>query len=159
MSNASPGAPLDASNDPAFDQTGRIVIQPNGRPRPLSPHLQVWRWHVTMLASILFRVTIGAISVGAVIAAAWLGVLAFGPEAYATALAFAGSPAGLVIGFGLTVVLFSLLLNGGRHLINDAGRGLTVPSADRLSNIAVWGPVPLAIVFWIALFATGRVSL
>ncbi|MDP3406527.1 MAG: succinate dehydrogenase, cytochrome b556 subunit [Brevundimonas sp.] len=159
MSNASPGAPLGSSNDPAFDQTGRIVIQPNGRPRPLSPHLQVWRWHVTMLASILFRVTIGAISVGAVIAVAWLGVLAFGPEAYAKALTFAGSPAGLVIGFGLTVVLFSLLLNGGRHLINDAGRGLTVPSADRLSNIAVWGPVPLAVVFWIALFATGRVSL
>lgn len=159
MSNASPGAPLDASNDPVFDQTGRIVIQPNGRPRPLSPHLQVWRWHVTMTASILFRVTIGAISAGAVIAVAWLGVLAFGPEAYAAALGLAGSPAGLVVGFGLTVVLFSLLLNGGRHLINDAGQGLTVPSADRLSNIAVWGPVPLAAVFWIALFVTGRVSL
>jgi len=159
MSNASPGAPLDASNDPAFDQTGRIVIQPNGRPRPLSPHLQVWRWHVTMTASILFRVTIGAVSAGAVIAVAWLGVLAFGPEAYAAALSLAGSPAGLVVGFGLTVVLFSLLLNGGRHLINDAGLGLTVPSADRLSNIAVWGPVPLALIFWIALFVTGRVSL
>lgn len=138
---------------------GRPVLQPNGRPRPLSPHLQVWRWHITMTASILFRLTIGAISGGAVIAVAWLAALAFGPDVYAAGLGFAGSPAGLVVGFGLTVVLFSLLLNGGRHLINDAGSGLTVKSADRLSNLAVWGPVPLAAVFWIALFATGRVSL
>lgn len=137
----------------------RIVIQPNGRPRPLSPHLQTWRWHITMTASILFRFTIGAISVGALIAVGWLGTLAFGPEAYATTLAFAGSPLGLFIGFGLTVVLFSLLLNGGRHLINDTGRGLTIKSADLLSNIAVYAPIPLAIAFFAALFASGRISL
>ncbi|RZJ39663.1 MAG: succinate dehydrogenase, cytochrome b556 subunit, partial [Brevundimonas sp.] len=68
-------------------------------------------------------------------------------------------PLGLLIAFGLTVVLFSFLLNGARHLINDAGQGLTPKAADMLSNIAVWGPVPLAILFFIGLFATGRVSL
>jgi len=159
MSNVSPGAPLDPRNAPAFDETGRIVIQPNGRPRPLSPHLQVWRWHITMTASILFRATIGAISVGALIGVAWLAAVAFGPETYAAALALAGSVQGLVVGFGLTVVLFSLLLNGGRHLINDAGLALTLKPADRLSSIAVWGPVPLAVLFWGVLFVAGRVSL
>ena len=149
----------DPSNDPSDDQTGRLVIQPNGRPRPLSPHLQVWRWHVTMTASILFRVTIGAASVGAVFLVAWLAAVAFGPEAFDGALTFAGSPFGLIIGFGLTVVLFSLLLNGGRHLINDTGNGLQIKPADLLSNIAVWGPVPLAVLFWVVLFSTGRVSL
>jgi succinate dehydrogenase / fumarate reductase cytochrome b subunit len=144
MSNASPD---------------RIVIQPNGRPRPLSPHLQTWRWHITMTASILFRVTIGAISVGALIGVAWLATLAFGADTYASALAFSGSWSGRVIGFGLTVVLFSLLLNGGRHLINDMGRALTLKPADRLSSIAVYAPVPLAILFWIALFFSGRISL
>ena len=137
----------------------RIVIQPNGRPRPLSPHLQTWRWHITMTASILFRFTIGAISVGALIGVAWLTAVAFGPAAYAPALGFAGSVFGLIVGFGLTVVLFSLLLNGGRHLINDTGRGLTIKSADRLSGIAIYGPVPLAVLFFIALFASGRISL
>ncbi|ADK99752.1 succinate dehydrogenase, cytochrome b556 subunit [Brevundimonas subvibrioides] len=137
----------------------RIVIQPNGRPRPLSPHLQTWRWHITMTASILFRFTIGAISVGALIGVAWLAAVAFGPAAYASALGLAGSWFGLIVGFGLTVVLFSLLLNGGRHLINDTGRGLTIKSADLLSNIAVYGPVPLAVLFFIALFASGRISL
>lgn len=137
----------------------RIVIQPNGRPRPLSPHLQTWRWHITMTASILFRFTIGAISVGALIGVAWLTALAFGPAAYASALGFAGSWFGLIVGFGLTVVLFSLLLNGGRHLINDTGRGLTIKAADLLSSIAVYGPVPMAVLFFTALFASGRISL
>ncbi len=151
--------PGDASNDPATDQTGRFVTQPNGRVRPLSPHLQTWRWHVTMTASILFRVTIGAASAGAMIVIAWLAAVAAGPDAFATAQTFATSPLGLFVGFGLTVVLFSFLLNGGRHLINDAGEGLTLKSADLLSNIAVWGPIPLALLFWVLLFTTGRVSL
>ena len=149
----------NSSGDAADDQTGRFVVQPNGRPRPLSPHLQTWRWHITMTASILFRVTIGAASVGALFVVGWIAALAFGPEAYATFAACAASPLGLFVGFGLTAVLFSLLLNGARHLINDTGRGLTLKSADLLSSIAVYAPVPLAILFWVLLFVTGRVSL
>ena len=145
--------------DAADDQTGRMIVQPNGRPRPLSPHLQIWRWHITMTASILFRVTIGAASVAALIAVVWIGAVAFGPDAYAAASGIAGSTFGLFIGFGLTVVLASFLLNGARHLFNDTGNGLTIPSADLLSNIAVYGPIPLAILFWVVLFAVGRVSL
>ncbi len=159
MSNASPGSKLDASNDPALDQTGRIVIQPNGRPRPLSPHLQTWRWHITMTASILFRLTIGAASFGALLVVGWLASVASGPDASAAFAGLAASPLGLFIGFGLTVVLFSFLLNGARHLFNDTGNGLTIKSADLLSSISVYGPVPLAILFWVALFAAGRVSL
>ena len=121
--------------------------------------MSVWRWHITMAASILVRVTIGAMSVAAMIAVAWLGAVAAGLDAYAAALGFAGSPLGLFVGFGLTVVLFSFILNGARHLINDTGAALTIQPANLLSNIAVWGPIPLAVLFWIALFATGRVSL
>lgn len=151
--------PGDASHETATDHTGRFVRQPNGRVRPLSPHLQTWRWHVTMTASILFRVTIGAISVGSVIAIGWLAAVASGPNAFEAARTFATSPFGLFIAFGLTVVLFSFLLNGARHLFNDTGNGLTLKSANLLSNIAVWGPIPLAVLFWVLLFATGRVSL
>lgn len=138
---------------------GAPIPSPNGRPRPLSPHLQVWRWHVTMLASILFRVTIGAASFGMLILVGWLGALAFGPQAYDCLMTCAASPLGLLVGIGLTWVLFSLLLNGGRHLINDVGAGLTVPSANTLSQIAVWGPFVLTALFWLGLFVTGRVSL
>lgn len=144
---------------PTADRTGRFVKQPNGRVRPLSPHLQTWRWHVTMTASILFRATIIAATVGVLFILAWLGALAFGPEAFQSALDLAGSPLGLLVFFGLTVVLFSFILNGARHTYNDTGNGLTVKSATALSNIAVWGPIPLAVLFWVVLFATGRVSL
>ena len=151
--------PNPTSGDARDDQTGRFVTQPNGHVRPLSPHMSVWRWHITMAASILFRATIIAATVGAVIATAWLGALAFGPDAYETALGLAGSPLGLFVGFGLTLVLFSFILNGARHTINDTGNGLTPKSADLLSHISVWGPIVLAVLFWVLLFATGRVSL
>ncbi|HEY0103830.1 MAG TPA: succinate:quinone oxidoreductase subunit C, partial [Brevundimonas sp.] len=75
-------SPGDASNDPTDDQSGRFVRQPNGRVRPLSPHLQVWRFHTTMWGSILNRLAAGALSVGSLFVAAWLAALAFGPEAY-----------------------------------------------------------------------------
>lgn len=158
MSSSQP-TPGQVSGDAKDDQTGRFIRQPNGRVRPLSPHLQIWRWHITMGASILFRVTIGAATGAAVLLLAWLGFAAFGPDAYGSLLAFMASPFGLFIGFGLTVVLFSFLLNGARHLINDAGVGLTIKPANLLSHIAVWGPVPAAVLFWVLLFATGRVAL
>ncbi|NBB65836.1 succinate dehydrogenase, cytochrome b556 subunit [Pseudomonas sp. ODNR1LW] len=125
----------------------------------MSPYTDIWRWHVTMAASILFRATIIAATVGAVILAVWLGALAFGPEHFDCLSGLAGSPLGLFVFFGLTVVAFSFVLNGARHLINDSGHGLTLKPANLLANIAVWAPVPLAIVFWVILFATGRVSL
>lgn len=152
-------SPSKASGDARDDQTGRFVRQPNGRVRPLSPHLQIWRWHITMTASILFRVTIGAATVGAAMLVGWLAVLASGPDAYEQLLSCAASPLGLLVAIGLSWVLFSFLLNGGRHLINDTGAGLTVPSANLLSHVAVWGPFILTAVFWIALFASGRVAL
>ena len=102
--------PSPTSGGASSDRTGRFVTQPNGHVTPLSPHIGIWRWHVTMAASILFRATIIAATVGALIVVAWLGALAFGPDAYAAALALAGSPLGLFVGFGLTVVLFSFIL-------------------------------------------------
>ena len=52
------------------------------RTPPLSPHLQIWRWHITMAASILHRVTGVGLYLGALIAAAWAVSLAAGPETY-----------------------------------------------------------------------------
>ena len=148
------------SSSPApGDPTGRYIAQPNGRVRPMSPFVSVWRWHITMVASILFRVTIGAAGVAGVIVLGWLAALACGPEAYTVFLTFAAHPVGLFIGFGLTVVLLSFLLNGARHLVNDLGRGLLLKPADLMSHIAVWGPLVLGALIWAALLATGKVVL
>ncbi len=136
-----------------------MTQQPNGRTPPLSPHMQIWRWHITMLASITFRATIIAGSIGLLFVVGWLASLACGPDAYATFVSLAASPLGLFVGFGLTVLVFSFILNGGRHLLNDFVIGLDVKTANLMSHVAVWGPVVAAVLFWVALFATGRVSL
>ena len=151
--------PGDASNDPTEDQTGRFVRQPNGRVRPLSPHLQVWRWHVTMLASILVRVSGGALAVGALFVVAWLAALAFGPDAYAGYTAWMGSPLGLLVWLGLTAALTYHFAGGVRHLIWDAGEGLTPKSADLLSTLSIAFAVIVTLAFWAGLFMTGRVVL
>lgn len=154
MSNTPPAAG-EANGDP----TGRYVRHPNGHVAPMSPFTDIWRWHMTMVASILFRVTIGAASVGAILLLGWVAAAASGPDAFAAVAAVSGSPVGLFIWFGLTWVLFAFLLNGARHLINDAGAGLDLKSANLMAHIAVWGPIVLAVLFWVVLFASGRVSL
>lgn len=141
------------------DRTGRYVRQPNGHITPMSPFTSVWRWHITMVASILFRVTIGAATVGALFILGWAVIGSNGTDAYNRLVECSSSPLGLIVWFGLTLVLFSFLLNGARHLINDTGRGLTVKAANALSYAAVWGPLVLTVLFWVALFATGKVSL
>ena len=150
---------MSSSNDPTDDQTGRFVPQPNGRPRPLSPHLQVWRFHATMAGSILNRAAAGALSFGAIFIVAWLGAAAFGPDAYASYVAVMGSPLGLLVWFGLTLAAAYHLTAGIRHLVWDAGAGLTPKSATTLTWISIVAALIIALGFWAFLFATGRVSL
>lgn len=155
--------PGDASNASApmssDDKASRFAAHPNGRTRPLSPHLQIWRWHVTMLASILNRMTGAALSFGSVLIALWLLALAFGPEAYATFTNWMGSPLGLLVWFGLTMALFLHFAGGLRHLIWDAAVGLSPKTADALSWASIIFGVVGAAVFWAVLFASGRVAL
>lgn len=151
--------PAKAHGDARDDQTGRFVVQPNGRVRPLSPHLQIWRFHITMLASILHRITGVGLGVGIAIVAAWLACVAFGPDAYGAFAAVSGSPFGLLVWFALAVCLFYHFAAGVRHLIWDTGAALTPKAASALSwwsvVIGLVGPVLL----FAALFATGRASL
>ena len=151
--------PGDSSNDPTDDQSGRFVRQPNGRVRPLSPHLQVWRFHLTMAGSILNRLAAGALSFGAVFVVLWLLALAFGPDAYATFTGLMGSPLGLFVWFGLTVAAGVHLANGTRNLIQDTGAGLTPKTANVMSWTAIVLGVVVPVLFWIALFASGKVVL
>ncbi|WP_339872558.1 succinate dehydrogenase, cytochrome b556 subunit [uncultured Brevundimonas sp.] len=149
-------SPPTASGDARSD---RPVLQPNGRPRPLSPHLQVWRWHVTMAASILHRISGSALSAGAVLVGIWLLALAFGPEAYATFTGLSASPLGLLVWFGLTLALTYHLASGIRHLVWDAGKGLDPKTASLLSSLSIWLGLLVGVAFWVWLFVSGSVSL
>ena len=104
----------------------------------MSPHLQVWRWHVTMLTSILHRVTGVGLYGGGLIVAGWAIALASGPEAYGTFMALLGSPLGKLVMFGMSASVFYHLANGVRHLVWDFGHGLDIKSANA-SAYAVFG--------------------
>jgi succinate dehydrogenase / fumarate reductase cytochrome b subunit len=98
--------------------------------RPLSPHLQVYRWPPTMLASILNRATGIALSAGSLLLVWWLAALAAGPEPFNGVQGFVRSPLGLILLLGWTASLFYHLFSGIRHLIWDQARLFAKPSLN-----------------------------
>lgn len=126
--------------------------------RPLSPHLQVWRWHPTMLASILTRISAVALYVGAFVAAGWALALASGREAYERYVEFLGSPLGVLLLLGFTGAFFYHLAAGVRHLVFDVGRGLNPKLADMTAIAAiVFAVAATGAVFGLA-FVTGALD-
>lgn len=126
-----------------------IEASPGGRARPLSPHLQVWRWHVTLAASILHRLTGLGLYAGLLVLAGWALALASGPGAYGAYMGLLGSILGRVVLFGLTVCLFFHLANGLRHLAWDAGKGFEPRTADATAWAALAFGVVAAVAVWI----------
>jgi succinate dehydrogenase cytochrome b subunit len=94
-----------------------------GATRPLSPHLQVYRWQITMALSSLHRLTGLMLSVGALALATWLLALASGRAAYADVQAIAASAWFKLPLIGWAFCFFFHLSNGVRHLFWDAGLG------------------------------------
>jgi succinate dehydrogenase cytochrome b subunit len=121
--------------------------------RPLSPHLQVYRWQLTSVMSILHRVTGVALAVGALLLVYWLIAVAAGPDAFATAQGFIGSILGRLLLFGWTVALFYHLCNGIRHLFWDAGRGFELRTAYASGWAVVIVAAALSVITWIAGYA------
>ena len=124
----------------------------------MSPHVQVWRWHITMASSILHRATGVALYVGALIAAAWALALASGPVGYANFLGVIGSPLGKLVLFGLTFSIFYHLANGVRHLFWDAGEGLTPQTASKTAAAAITFAIVITVFIWVAAAFTGALS-
>lgn len=128
-------------------------------PRPLSPHLQVWRWHITMFASILNRITgVGSV-VGLVAVAAWLVCLAMGRETYTVFVQYAASPLGLIVWFLLSLAGFIHLTGGLRHFVWDLGGGFKPKTADALAFWTMALGVVLTVAFWACLILCHKVAL
>lgn len=89
--------------------------------RPLSPHLQVYRWGAHMAVSIMHRATGSALAFGAILLAWWLIALATGHETFNSVQSYAASPFGQLVLFGITYSLMQHLGSGVRHLFMDMG--------------------------------------
>ncbi|MFZ5657972.1 MAG: succinate dehydrogenase, cytochrome b556 subunit [Pseudomonadota bacterium] len=119
------------------------------RERPLSPHLQVYRWQVQMVSSILHRATGVVLSLGSLLIAWGLVALASGAEAWADFAGFARSPVGFLVLFGWTWALAYHLLNGIRHLLQDMGIAVAVPAFVRSAWIAIVGSLVVTAAIWL----------
>ncbi len=122
--------------------------------RPLSPHLQIYRWQITSVLSILHRFTGLALSVGTLLLVWWLVALASGPDAFATAQACVGSWLGRLLLLGWSFSLFFHLANGIRHLFWDAGFGFEIKTTTASGWAVVVTSVALTVIAWVAGLAT-----
>lgn len=121
--------------------------------RPLSPHLTIFRPLITMVMSIVHRVTGGALYFGMVLLAWWLLAAATGPGAFELANAFFGSWFGRLVLFGFTWALVHHLLGGIRHLIWDTGAGYSEAMRNGLAWATIIGSIPLTFVIWVVGYA------
>ena len=116
--------------------------------RPLSPHLSIYRWPITMTLSILHRVTGVGLSVGFVVWAAWLFDAASGVEAYTGFVAMMGTVVGKVLLVGWSFAFFFHLSNGIRHLVWDIGLGFEISQANASAWFVLLASVAMTGLFW-----------
>lgn len=116
--------------------------------RPLSPHISIYRWPITMALSILHRITGVGLSVGFVVLVAWLFDAASGPDAYAVFMSVMDTVIGKLLLVAWSFAFFYHLSNGARHLLWDTGRGLEKSQANLSSWLVLVATVVLTAAFW-----------
>ena len=119
------------------------------RARPLSPHLSVWRFTLTMTLSIVHRITGVALYAGMLLLVLWLAAAAWGPGPLASVNAVYAHPLGQLVLFGFTWALFHHMLGGLRYLFWDLGQGYerTIREGAALAHVV------LAILLTLAVWA------
>ncbi len=117
--------------------------------RPLSPHIQVYRWTLTMAMSIVHRATGIALYAGTILLAWWLVAAAMGPVAFSWADAFFGSLIGRLILFGYTWALIHHMLSGIKHFLWDVGAAFDPAGRELVTRLTVIGSVTLTMIVWV----------
>lgn len=123
--------------------------------RPLSPHMGIYRWQAQMVTSILHRATGIALAAGSILLLVGLIALAAGPAAFGSVSRFCTSWIGILLLLGWSWSLAFHLLNGIRHLLQDAGLGFQIEQFVRNSWLSVIGSIVLTILVWAFVLLTG----
>ncbi len=123
--------------------------------RPLSPHLSIWKWRIHTITSITHRITGNAMAFGGVVLFLWwLVAAATGPDAYAIFYAVATGWVGVVVGIGLTWVLFQHMASGVRHLVMDTGAALEINASKTFATATYFVSLGLTLLTWAAILLT-----
>ena len=121
----------------------------NDSKNPLSPHLQIYRWHISSLLSITHRIS-GVINLLALILIFfWLTALSLGENNYESFLLIINSFFGKFILIGFTWSMIFHLLSGARHLVLDLGYGFKIKTANISGIIVIISSLILTIIFWL----------
>jgi succinate dehydrogenase / fumarate reductase cytochrome b subunit len=120
------------------------------KPRPLSPHLQVYRPQLTSVMSIMHRASGAVLATGSLLVALWLVALAAGAAAFNLLADAMQHPLGQLVMFGYSLALVYHGLNGIRHLMWDLRVGLEIKQVYQ-SGYLVLGLTPLVTAaLWLA---------
>ena len=117
--------------------------------RPLSPHLQVYRWPISMAMSILHRITGVGLGLGTLLLTWWLVAAAVSDDAFAGVQWFLATPVGMLVLFGWTLALAFHFFSGIRHLVWDSGHGFDPPWYDRSAWAVLIATVAATLLLWV----------
>jgi len=121
----------------------------NDSKNPLSPHLQIYRWHISSLISITQRISSVINLLAIILIFFWLLLLSFGESNYELFLLISNSFIGKFILIGFTWSMSFHLLSGIRHLVWDLGYGFEIKTANISGIIVIIFSLTLTIIFWL----------
>ncbi len=131
----------------------RKTVVPPRPPRPLSPHIQIYRWTLTMALSILHRATGIALYAGTILLTWWLLAAASGPHAYMQVQAVSSAWYGRLVLFGYSWALFHHMFGGLRHFVWDTGRGFDLKHVEILARVTAIVPLVLTLLAWFGAYS------
>ena len=117
--------------------------------QPLSPHIQIYRWHISSLVSISHRIT-GIINIVVItLICLWASLLLLGESKYETINLLLNSLIGKFIILAITWSFSFQILSEIRHLIMDLGYGFELKTTKITGLLVIFGSIVLTIVFYL----------
>jgi succinate dehydrogenase / fumarate reductase cytochrome b subunit len=136
----------------AKDARRTLMSETKRTARPLSPHLQVYRPMLTMMMSIIHRITGATLYFGILLLIWWLVAAARSDQAFDLVQAFFGHWFGKIVLIGFSWALIHHFLGGLRHLLWDTGRGFDLKTIEWLARGNLLGSIALTILLWIIVY-------
>ena len=128
------------------------MADPHTDKRPLSPHLQIYRPMLTMMMSIIHRITGAGLYFGIILLIWWLTAAAVSADYFALVQAFFGHWLGKLVLLGFSWALLHHMLGGLRHLLWDTGHGFGLSTIEWLARANVALSVILTVALWLGVY-------
>jgi len=128
------------------------MAEPHSDPRPLSPHLQIYRPMLTMMMSIMHRITGVGLYFGIILLIWWLTAAAISADYFALTQTIFGHWLSKLVLFGFTWALLHHMLGGLRHLLWDTGHGFKLTTVEWLARLNIALSILLTLALWIGVY-------